>query len=84
MTRGGGHSSHGGFVQRAWTLDELVGEPSISFLETIAAHESVLALAEPGDRVNFHIDNRTAGGTSSLGAGCVQEHLSPDSPMDTN
>ena len=60
MTRGDGHSSHRGFVQRAWTSDELVGEPSINLLETRAAHESVLALAESEDKVKLHIDIRTA------------------------
>ena len=60
MSRSGGHSSRGEFVQRAWTSDDLAGEPSIKLLETIAAHESVLALAEPGDRIRLHIDNKTA------------------------
>ena len=32
LSRGGGHSSRGGFVQRAWTSDDLAGEPSINFL----------------------------------------------------
>ena len=47
-------------------------EPSINLLETRAARESVLALAEPGDCVRLHIDDRTAatyircqGGTKS-------------------
>ena len=72
MVRGGGHSSRGDFVQRAWTPEDLVGDPSINLLETRAARESVLALAEPGDRVRLHVDNRTAvayiqcqGGTKS-------------------
>ena len=60
MVRGGGHSSWGDFVQRAWTPEDLAGDPSINLLETRAASESVLALAEPGDRVRLHIDNRTA------------------------
>ena len=72
MSRGGGHSSRGEFVQRAWTSEDLADDPSINLLETRAASESVLALAEPGDRVRLHIDNRTAaayircqGGTKS-------------------
>ena len=59
MTHGGGHSSRGDFVQRAWTPGDLAADPSINLLETRAARESVLALAEPGDSVRLHIDNRT-------------------------
>ena len=69
---GGGHSSHGGFVQRAWTLDDMAQNPSINLLETRAARELVMALSKPGDCVRLHIDNRTAaayircqGGTKS-------------------
>ena len=68
----GCHSSRGEFVQRAWDPKDLADEPSINLLETRAARESVLALAQPGDRVRLHIDNRTAatyilcqGGTKS-------------------
>ena len=50
----------------------MADEPSINLLETRATRESVLALAQPGDRVRLHIDNRTAaayircqGGTKS-------------------
>ena len=39
--------------------EELAEDPSINFLETRAASESVLALAEPGDHVRLHIDIRT-------------------------
>ena len=59
MSRGGGHSSWGEFVQRAWMSEELAEDPSINLLETRAASESVLALAEPGDRNRLHIDIRT-------------------------
>ena len=72
MSRGGGHSSRGEFVQRAWDPEDLADKPSINLLETRAARESVLALAQPGDRVRLHIDSRTAaayircqGGTKS-------------------
>ena len=72
LFRGGGHSSRGEFVQRAWDPEDLADEPSINLLETRATRESVLALAQPGDRVRLHIDNRTAaayircqGGTKS-------------------
>ena len=57
---GGGHSSRSSFVQRSWTSGDLADDPSINLLETRAAHESVMALSEPGDRVRLHIDNRTA------------------------
>ena len=60
LVRGGGHCSRGGFVQRTWSSDDLVDDPSINWLETRAARESVLALAQPGDRVRLHIDNKTA------------------------
>ena len=59
MSRGGGHSSRGEFVQRAWISEDLADDPSINLLETRAASKSVLALAEPGDCVKLHIDNRT-------------------------
>ena len=72
LEMGGGHSSCGGFVQRAWTLDDLARNPSINLLETRAALESVMALSKPGDHVRLHVDNRTAaayircqGGTKS-------------------
>ena len=60
LTHGGGHSSRGDFVQRAWTSEDLAADPSINLLETRAARESVLALAEPGDSVRLYIDNKTA------------------------
>ena len=60
MEHGGGHSSHGGFVQRSWTSSDLADDPSINMLETRAAHESVMALSKPGDRVMLHIVNRIA------------------------
>ena len=56
----GGHSFHGGFAQRSWTSSDLADDPSIYLLETRAAHESMVALSEPGDRVRLHFDNRTA------------------------
>ena len=72
LEMGGGHSSRGGFVLRAWTSDDLVQNPSINLPETRAARESVMALSKPGDRVRLHVDNRTAaayiccqGGTKS-------------------
>ena len=72
LEMGGGFSSRGGFVQRAWTKDDLAEDPSINLLETRAARESVMALAKPGDRVRLTVDNRTAaayirhqGGTKS-------------------
>ena len=68
--RGGAHSSRGAFMQRAWSSAEQ--ELHINLLETRAAREAVAHLAEPGDRVRLHIDNRTAtayirrqGGTKS-------------------
>ena len=57
---GGGHSSRGDFVQRLWNNVDLADDADINLLETRAAHESVIALSEPGDRVRLHIDNRTA------------------------
>ena len=60
LERGGGHSSHGGFVQRSWTSSDFADDPSINLLETRAAGESVMALSEPGDCVRLHNDNRTA------------------------
>ena len=72
LEMGGGYSSRGGFVQRAWTSDDLVQNPSINLLETRVARESVMALSKPGDRVRLHVDNKTAaayipcqGGTKS-------------------
>ena len=72
LERGSGHSSRGGFVQRAWTSDDLAQNPSINLLETRVARESVMALSRPGDCVRLHVDNRTAatyipfqGGTKS-------------------
>ena len=71
-TRGGGHSSRGDFVQRRWTKEELALDPHINLLETRAAREAIIEVAEPGDKVRVHIDNRTAaayvrcqGGTKS-------------------
>lgn len=68
--RGGGHNSRGDFVQRTWSQDEK--DLHINLLETRAARESIAQLAQPGDRVRLHIDNRTAaayirrqGGTKS-------------------
>ena len=60
LEMGGGYSSCGGFVQRAWTSDDLAQDPSIILLETRAARESVMALSKPGDRVRLHVDNKTA------------------------
>ena len=63
----------GGFFQREWAPSELESDPHINLLETIAAKESVLNLAHPGDLVRLHIDNRVAcsyiskqGGTKSF------------------
>ena len=70
--RGGGHLSRGDFIQRRWSKEELALDPHINLLETRAAREAIIELAEPGDNVRVHIDNRTAaayircqGGTKS-------------------
>ena len=60
LIQGGGHSSRGDYVQRAWSSEDLETNPSINLLETRAAREAVLALAEPDDSVRLYIDNRTA------------------------
>ena len=70
--RGGGHSSRGDYTQRRWSKEELALDHHINLLETRAAREAIIELAEHGDNVRLHIDNRTAaayircqGGTKS-------------------
>ena len=69
MSRGGGHSSRGGFVQRAWTSDDLAGEPSINLLET-----RCLCLLLYGPAVKIHVLGE---GPSSCGPGRLDPALGP-------
>ena len=57
LTRGGSHCSRGKFHQRKWTTEEQ--HLHINLLELRAARES-LCLAEPGDYIRLHLDNRTS------------------------
>ena len=72
MRMGGARNSRGQYFQRSWDPSDLQGDPHINILELRAAKEALLALSIPGDRVRFHIDNRSAcayirhqGGTKS-------------------
>ena len=72
MSMGGARNSRGQYFQRSWDTSDLQGDPHINILELRAAKEALLALSIPGDRVRFHIDNRSAcayirhqGGTKS-------------------
>ena len=72
LSMGGARSSRGTFFQRAWTKDELDADYHINLLEIRAARDGISALAQPGDCVRLHMDNRTAcayvrkqGGTKS-------------------
>ena len=57
LTMGGAHCSRGNYYQREWTQAEQ--GLHINHLELRAARES-LALAQPGDRVRLHLDNKCA------------------------
>ena len=56
----GAHNSKGECVQRPWSDSELASDPHINVLEMKAAREAVLNLAQSGDTVRLHIDNKTA------------------------
>ena len=65
MRIGAARNSRGQYFQLSW-------DPADLILELRAAKEALLALSTPGDRVRFHIDNRSAcacirdqGGTKS-------------------
>ena len=62
----GGHSSRGDFFQREWNPSELATDPHIILLETIAAKESVLNLAHPGDLIRCKIHSSTDGTGSHM------------------